>query len=133
MKSFRQMKKRTFMSMLFLGVSLAVFATTPQVRILWWSLTDITSNSAHLAVETEGVATLIIEVCTPEGDVITSYTLYPGATDPKEIYYYVKDINDLIPNTAYKIKIIAVGLPDRNGQANRDSTEIYFLTDPELL
>ena len=133
MKTLHQLKKRTLMSMLFLGVSLAVFATTPQVRILWWTLTDVTSTSAHLSVEHQGVATLIIEVSTTEGDVITKTTLYPGITDPRQIYYNEKDITELIPNTMYKIKIIAVGLPDRNGQANRDSTEMYFLTDPELL
>ncbi len=126
------MKKWTLMSVLLCGISLAAYAIIPQVRIMWWTLTDITSRSAHLVVETEGVATLIIDVCTPDDHRITRYTLYPGVTDPREIYDYVKDINDLIPNTAYKIKIIAVGLPDENGQANRDFAEINFTTDSEV-
>ena len=132
MKSFRQMKKWTLMSVLLCGISLAAYAIIPQVRIMWWTLTDITSTSAHLVVLHQGASYFRLDVCTPEGERVKRHYHYPGATSPEEEIFSVMDIENLTPNTTYMLKILVKGLPGDTDHVSADSTQLYFTTEPEL-
>ena len=130
MKSFRQMKKWTLMSVLFCGISLAAFAIIPQVEIKCWTVTNITSSSAHLVVLHQGASSFQLKVY--EGDQVVANVLnYPGATSPDEEIFSAMDIENLHPSTTYRLEIIVRSLPDENGQTNTDSRSIEFATDPE--
>ena len=132
MKTLRQLKKRTLMSMLFLGVSLAAFAFAPQVWILSWSVTNITSNSAHLVVEHEGAKQFKLEILTLDGECVGGISKYTDSINPEDIIYSVMDIVNLQPSTTYRLKITVTGFPDETGQSDDDVENIYFTTASEV-
>ena len=130
MKALCQLKKWSLMTVLLCGISLAAYAIIPQVSIKCWTLTDITSRSAHLVVLHQGASSFQLKVY--EGDQVVANVLrYPGATSPDEEIFSAMDIENLHPSTTYRLEIIVRSLPDENGQTNTDSRSIEFTTDPE--
>ena len=118
------------MSVLLCGISLAAYAIAPQVRVIWSTLTDITSTSAHLVVFHQGTHKFQLKIY--NGDQVVANVLrYPGATSPDEEIFSAMDIENLHPSTTYRLEIIVRSLPDENGQTNTDSRSIEFATDPE--
>ena len=133
MKTLRQLKKWTLMSVLLCGISLAAYAIAPQVRVIWSTLTDITSTSAHLVVYHQGVTSFKLEICTQDGQIVGGvYLDNIGATSPEEEIFTAMDIENLQPNTTYRLKITVTGLPDENEQPNKDFRSIEFTTDAEV-
>ena len=132
MKNLRQMKKWALMSVLLCGISLAAYAIIPQVRILWWSVTSITSNSAHLVVEHEGAKQFKLEILTLDGECVGGISKYTDSINPEDIIYSVMDIVNLQPSTTYRLKITVTGFPDETGQSDDDVENIYFTTASEV-
>ena len=132
MKTLRQMKKRTLMTVLFLGVSLAAFAFPPLVRIIWWTLTDITSSSAHLVVHSQGAESLTVEIRNLDDEILDIKSFATGATSSMEETFYPMDLINLKPDTQYKIVVTANGFFDQSNQRNYDSRIIYFTTEPDI-
>ena len=132
MKTFRQMKKWALMSVLLCGISLAAYAIIPQVRILWWSVTSITSNSAHLVVEHEGAKQFKLEILTLDGERVGGISRDIDSINPEDIIYSVMDIGNLQPSTTYRLKITVTGFPDETGQSDDDVENIYFTTVSEV-
>ena len=131
MKNLRQMKKWTLMSVLLCGISLAAFAFAPQVRIIWWTLTDITSSSAHLVVYHQGAHKFQLKIY--NGDqVVREVEQYTGATSTDEEIFYAMDLVNLRPNTTYKLEIIVIGFPGETENPKEDMREVYFTTDSEV-
>ena len=113
------MKKWALMSVLFLGMSLAVYAiVAPEVSIESITLLRVTSTSADVMVESTGAVSLLLQVCTPEGDVITQYLGYPGGTSPSDGFYSFYNIAGLSPDTEYLIRVTGRGYPNEDGDAN---------------
>ena len=131
MKSFRQMKKWTLMSVLLCGISLAAYAIAPQVRIIWWTLTDITSSSAHLVVEHEGATSFELKISPLNGSYVTEYSQEIENAIPGNVAYSVIDLTRLHPNTEYIIEIKVIGCPDENGRKNNEKDYIFFTTTSE--
>ncbi len=120
------------MTVLLCGVSLAAYAIIPQVRIIWWSVTSITSRSAHLVVEHEGAVSVKIDVCNSDTVSIKEHFSYPGTISPDDIVYSPYEIDNLKSNTEYIIKVTVRGFPDEMGNSNTDVAYISFTTDSEL-
>ena len=132
MKTFRQMKKWTLMSVLLCGISLAAYAIIPQVRILWWSVTSITSNSAHLVVEHEGATQFELKILTLDGERVGGISRDIDSINPEDVIYSIMDLVNLQPNTTYRLEITVTGFPDETGQRDKDYEYIYFTTASEV-
>ena len=132
MKNLRQMKKRTLMSILFLSVSLAAFAFAPQVWILSWSVTNVTSRSAHLVVEHEGATHFELRIYNSEGIPVGGVSKEINSFYPGDVIYSVMDLENLQPNTTYTLRITVTGFPGETQGANKDSRDISFTTDSEV-
>ena len=132
MKTLRQMKKRTLMSMLFLSVSLAAFAFAPQAWILSWSVTDITSNSAHLVVEHENAQYFELTISKSDGESVGYFRREINSLYPGDIVYSIMDIENLRPNTTYTLKVIVESCRDEVGHFTTDFEYITFTTPSEV-
>ena len=132
MKSFRQMKKWTLMSVLLCGISLAAYAFAPQVRILSWSVSNITSRSAHLLVEHEGAKYFQLEIFNSEGRPVGGIYSEINSFYPEEVIYTTMDLENLLPNTTYTLRITVTGFPGETQEPNKDSRDISFTTDSEV-
>ena len=119
------------MSVLLCGISLAAYAIAPQVRVIWSTLTDITSTSAHLVVFHQGTHKFQLKIY--NGDqVVREVEQYTEATSPDEEMFYAMDLVNLRPNTTYKLEIIVTGFSGETEDSNVDTKEMYFTTGSEV-
>ena len=132
MKAISITKRWTLMSLLFLGISLMVYADTPRVVISNVVVENITANSADFRIAFTGAT---------EVRLYKSYTLEEGSfqcfyteESPNLGFNYMRyAISGFFPNTLYYIKIEVLGLPDPNnpGVENKVSNIVSFRTEPE--
>ncbi len=119
------------MSVLLCGISLAAYAIIPQVRIMWWTLTDITSTSAHLVIEHEGAKSIQIKISPFDGGDVTTFRWELENAVPGEIAYSAMDLTRLYPDTEYILEIKLTGFPDENGRDLSVREYISFTTASE--
>ncbi|MBR6495928.1 MAG: hypothetical protein IKT28_02300 [Rikenellaceae bacterium] len=132
MKNLRQMKKWTLMSVLLCGISLAAYAFAPQVWILSWSVTNVTSRSAHLVVEHEGATHFQLEIYDSDDRYVGGISKDINSFYPGDVIYSVMDLENLRPNTTYTLRITVTGFPGETQEPNKDVEEISFTTDSEV-
>ena len=132
MKTLRQMKKWTLMSVLLCGISLAAYAFAPQVWILSWSVTNVTSRSAHLVVEHEGATHFELRIYNSEGIPVGGVSKEINSFYPGDVIYSVMDLENLQPNTTYTLRITVTGFPGETQVPNKDIEEITFTTESEV-
>ena len=125
-------KRWMFISMLFLGISLTVYAAATKVKISNIAVDEITSTTAELTVMCSGANQLNFFAKSSEDEefyLIESISV--GI-----IHYEVYFLENLNPETTYSIIIEAVSAPDPDDPDNvtRAQSEINFRTlpaDPE--
>ena len=132
MKSFRQMKKWTLMSVLLCGISLAAYAIVTQPRILTCTLTNILPTSVDLFIEHQGAEYLLIDLCTPDGELIARHLDKIEEIDAEATLTSMYNAYNLIPNTEYRIEIVVIGFSEQpESQYSDDMMTISFRTPSE--
>ena len=116
MKAISITKRWTLMSLLFLGISLMVYADAPRVVLSDIDVSNVTSNSVDLGFVYMGATRLIIGWSTePDGDYITLHDeVIPSDSSNA---YVVHSIRNLLPNTTYHFRVM-VSAPDPDDPDN---------------
>jgi hypothetical protein len=134
MKAISITKRWTLMSLLFLGISLMVYADAPRVVLSNVIVSNVTSNSADLEFAYLGATRWIVSTsATPGGTYTPIYDKEipsDSSTNYSEKYY----MRDLMPNTTYYVEIQVVGTPDPKDPGNpdlfkRERKYVYFTTE----
>ena len=125
-------KRWMFISMLFLGISLTVYAAATRVAISNVEVDEITSTSAELTVMCTGANQLIFFAKLSEDEDFQLIASIPVGSIHHDVYL----LENLTPNTTYYIRVEAVSAPDPDDPDNvtRAQSEINFKTlpaDPE--
>ena len=127
-------KRWMFISMLFLGISLTVYAAATRVTISNLLVDNITSTTADITVAYSGATRLNFYASfTPYG----TYPLIISIDATSEGFNYETiSLGGLTPNTTYYIIVEAVSVPDPNDPDNVNyaySDIISFVTALEDL
>ena len=132
MKTISIFKRWASMSLLFLGISLMVYADTPRVVISNVIVENVTANSADFRVAFTGATKVrLLKSYTPEEGSFQCF--YTDESPNLGFNYMSYAVSGFSPNTLYYIKIEVIGLPDPNnpGVENKVSNIVSFQTEPE--
>ena len=138
MKTISIFKRWASMSLLFLGISLMVYADAPRVVLSNVIVSNVTSNSVDLEFAYLGATRLTIGCSTEPGGWYITYIDEVIPSDSSNAYV-VRRIRSLLPNTTYHFEVKVTSAPDPddpNNSAlyNREYRYVTVTTDaaPEL-
>ena len=120
------------MSLLFLGISLMVYADTPRVVISNVIVENVTANSADFRVAFTGATKVrLLKSYTPEEGSFQCF--YTDESPNLGFNYMSYAVSGFSPNTLYYIIVEVVGLPDPNNPnvENSERRMVHFQTEPE--
>ena len=98
--------------MLFVGISLTVYAVAPAVGVGRVTVINVTSTTADIVVTHLGAAVLRFDIYTEDGSDYQTYTMYPGTTDPNVMGNSTCSVSGLLPNERYYVTVAVIGFPD---------------------
>ena len=138
MKTISIFKRWASMSLLFLGISLMVYADAPRVVLSDIYVSNVTSNSVDLGFLYMGATRVVVTISnTPVGGY---YTICDEEIPSEYSNDYGRCyVRNLLPNTTYYIRVEVTGAPDPDDPNNlnlynRESRFVTVTTEsaPEL-
>ena len=109
--------------MLFVGISLTVYAVVPRVSITSITVANVTTTTATVVIESIGASEAVLEIYRDDV-LLESCTVLSDATEETDEVTFTYTISGLAPNTKYEVK----GISDDFGDSDKARCSIEFTT-----